>query len=1377
AKDKAMAQIVNNGLISVSKNGSVNLIGGSVKNNGVIKVEDGNILLLAGQKVTISDITNPTITYSVVAPKNEAVNLGTIFAKNGKIQIHAGSVVNKGTLNANSVSKDKSGAIILSAKEGEANIDGTVTLNNANFKAGSLTITGKKVVLNSGAKVELTGKQGGTVYIGGDERGQGKIQLAEKTEIKQGASVNVSGSEKGGKAIVWGDLAQVDGKITAKGKDKKNSGFVETSGKYLGVGKTAKVEAKEWLLDPYNVRIVAQNSTQSENNISASPAITVTGEDAVIFNSTITTALNKGTDVNITTTDSINRNNGSQQGDLTVEADIIKTSGDDATLTLTANNKFTQQKNTKIKSEHGKLNVTINSGNGLELKGEIDTKEGDLNIKTTTDQAFIENAILRGKGIVQINGKNNGSDTFNNKNNNLNGNNFTHNRFTIKNATFEGYGTEGLKLQYNSPAKDWYRGKYDVIGNWEGSITTRGKVVFERRVTDRNSQNVSISTHNWRANLKVENGSFEFLERESKSGYSNAYDKYKDYKLVNIDQNVIFETAENSTVTFNLKPYLGNVHGNNNTPRGLSVSADITAKGKGHVTFDASANGYSVAGIYFDKRSDGKSTTIKTEGTTTLEFKGRSHSRDGLAIKNPLVLDAQAGSHIILNGSRGDGSRAVDVSADVTIQGEGETSIKSTSGNVEVNAKIHSDSRPVNIISAKDIKIKENVEVTGKSVNLDAAEHLNLENKATVTATMGDAVLSGKNITLSGNVTALASKVNVTATDTFTQDVRSEVMGKTGVTVSSKDATIGGIKSEAGNIEIGATNNVLVKGPLNTDNFSENTISVMAGKDLSIEYSGKLDGHSIVLKAGENLKVGDKVQAAAIKNLDVTGKNITNAGNLISVTGNVGVTATETFINTEMAQLKGQAGVTVNAKDANVAGQVTAETGTASVIAENTASITGNVSGQNVELEGKNSLTIAENAQVTATADDVSLKGTTITNSGTVTATQGTVNVAATENFTNTVTGNLTGKTDVAVNAKNAANEGEIHAEKGNIKVTTEETFVNAESGILEAKQKVEVEAKDATIAGEISGGSVALLVKNALDIVKDAFVIAKETDVSLSGENITNSGTVLAGNGGVTVNAREKFENLPDGNLVAKNAVTVNAKDADIAGGVQSKEGALSVMATQDLTVKDNANVLAKEKVSLTAGNDLTTGVGSTVKSENGDVALAGNNITNSGTVTAENGGVEVTATEKFINTETGNLTGKGNVTVNAKDADIAGGVQSKEGALSVMATQDLTVKDNANVLAKEKVSLTAGNDLTTGVGSTVKSENGDVALAGNNITNSGTVTAENGGVEVTATEKFTNTETGNLTGKNNVTVTAENAEVAGTVMAETGAANITAT
>ncbi|EFA29488.1 conserved hypothetical protein [Haemophilus influenzae HK1212] len=108
--------------------------------------------------------------------------------------------------------------------------------------------------------------------------------------------MDVSGSEKGGRAIVWGDLAQVDGEIIAKGKDKENGGFVETSGKYLGVGNTANVEAKDWLLDPYNVRIVAGSGDSTNTNM-----FTATGNDAVIYNTTITAALNKGTNVTITT--------------------------------------------------------------------------------------------------------------------------------------------------------------------------------------------------------------------------------------------------------------------------------------------------------------------------------------------------------------------------------------------------------------------------------------------------------------------------------------------------------------------------------------------------------------------------------------------------------------------------------------------------------------------------------------------------------------------------------------------------------------------------------------------------------------------------------------------------------------------------------------------------------------------------------------------------------------------------------------------------------------------------------------------------------------------------------------------------------------------
>ncbi|WP_105906253.1 filamentous hemagglutinin N-terminal domain-containing protein [Haemophilus influenzae] len=564
AKDKAMAQIVNNGLISVSKNGSVNLIGGSVKNNGVIKVEDGNILLLAGQKVTISDITNPTITYSVVAPKNEAVNLGTIFAKNGKIQMHAGSVVNKGTLNANSVRKDKSGVIILSAKEGEANIDGTVTLNNANFKAGSLTITGKKVVLNSGAKVELTGKQGGTVYIGGDERGQGKIQLAEKTEIKQGASVNVSGSEKGGKAIVWGDRAQVDGKITAKGKDKKNSGFVETSGKYLGVGKTAKVEAKEWLLDPYNVRIVSSPTPQSAGVSNSPTPITITGsnKDVTILNTTIETALNAGTDVTITTAEATSVTNVGGDGNFTVEADIVKSGmAAEANLTMIANHTFTQNTGTSIKATAGKLNLNVTAHKDLVLKGEIDTNQGTLNI-TTKGNATLEGATLKANGTLTITAENTG-----NSDRTLN----------VSNVNLTGYGT-GLTLNVSDKAK--------IKGTWGGDINVTGNVSYEHTLADHTKE----SHHDWAANLTVDNGKFTFSDLNNHNQIQDGVTQNE--PILKISKDVKFDVKNSTdTVTFDVKQHGGSAGTNSLLDNKNSSDISYISKLATHINSNLTVRG------------------------------------------------------------------------------------------------------------------------------------------------------------------------------------------------------------------------------------------------------------------------------------------------------------------------------------------------------------------------------------------------------------------------------------------------------------------------------------------------------------------------------------------------------------------------------------------------------------------------------------------------------------------------------------------------------------------------------------------------------------------------------------------------------------------
>ena len=55
----------------------------------------------------------------------------------------------------------------------------------------------------------------------------------------------MSGKEKGGRAIVWGNIALINGNINAQGSDiAKTGGFVETSGHYLSIDDNVIVKTK-----------------------------------------------------------------------------------------------------------------------------------------------------------------------------------------------------------------------------------------------------------------------------------------------------------------------------------------------------------------------------------------------------------------------------------------------------------------------------------------------------------------------------------------------------------------------------------------------------------------------------------------------------------------------------------------------------------------------------------------------------------------------------------------------------------------------------------------------------------------------------------------------------------------------------------------------------------------------------------------------------------------------------------------------------------------------------------------------------------------------------------------------------------------------------
>ncbi|MEX4604385.1 hypothetical protein MY787_09050, partial [Haemophilus influenzae] len=97
--------------------------------------------------------------------------------------------------------------------------------------------------------------------------------------------------------------------------------------------------------------------------------------------------------------------------------------------------------------------------------------------------------------------------------------------------------------------------------------------------------------------------------------------------------------------------------------------------------------------------------------------------------------------------------------------------------------------------------------------------------------------------------------------------------------------------------------------------------------------------------------------------------------------------------------------------------------------------------------------------------------------------------------------------------------------------------------------------------------------------------------------------------------------------------------------------------------------------------------------------------------------------------NTATGNLTGKNNVTVTAENADVAGTVTAETGAANITATNDLSIKEGSKV-SGGSVGLKAGENLNVAENAGVTATEGDATLAGKNISNSGTVTAEKGNV-----------------------------------------------
>ena len=282
--------VVNNGSIT---GGSVYLVGNAVTNNGLISSPNGEVVLAAGNSVELVNPGTPNLRVEIVAPDNEARNLGTITAEAGRIGIYAGLINSSGTLNASSAVAE-GGKILLKASQsitlsagslttasgttggrveiqsGDTTlVSGAITAAGSTGSGGTAHVLGRQVGLIDAASVDVSGQTGGgTVLVGGDYQGNNPtIQNAFRTFVGADASINANAvaAGDGGKVVVWADDAtRFYGNIAARGGAVGgNGGFVEVSGKryldYRGLSdlRAPSGLAGSLLLDPSDINIIA----------------------------------------------------------------------------------------------------------------------------------------------------------------------------------------------------------------------------------------------------------------------------------------------------------------------------------------------------------------------------------------------------------------------------------------------------------------------------------------------------------------------------------------------------------------------------------------------------------------------------------------------------------------------------------------------------------------------------------------------------------------------------------------------------------------------------------------------------------------------------------------------------------------------------------------------------------------------------------------------------------------------------------------------------------------------------------------------------------------------------------------------------------------
>ena len=1177
---KAGAAIVNQGALTTNAGGYIVLAADRVSNSGTIRTPDGKAVLAATERVTLQldngGLTSVQVTGDVVNALVE--NRGLVSARNGQVFLTAhgrdmlmNTVLNvSGVVEAGGMHRRDGNIVLDGGNSGVVHLSGSLQADNASGKGGKIVVQGQNLLLDKGSSITATGSQGGgEVYVGGGWQGKDAgIRNADKVVMQDSALIDVSATDtgNGGTAVLWSEsFTNFRGQISAKGGEQGgNGGKVETSSRgNLQAFGTVTASAKKglagnWLLDPADITIV---SATSDTNVSNSNGIfTPNSTNSQVANTTINNRLNNGTSVTIQTS----HTSTLSKGNITVNADITKTSGSDASLTLKADGNITVNKNITVSQNSGKLDVNLlaaNTTNGsavtIKTGANITTNGGNITIASANNSNVIRINVTGGNTTLNAGAGNvslSGQDvllniaSINAGNINLNGTG----NITVLNSTLNttskgnisllaaGGNTAMIKVENSNLSSNGGRITLDRMTDGENNAMTV-KVV-------NSTLNASSSSDRGNITIKAYNPNINLSKSEWNTTVRNAGSLLEINNSTLSGKNLTLEGNQIGENSRNLPVYLNNAtlttEGGNITLTGRSSNGSNAAQLELRATNTLTANNGSII-INHDK-SDGASNTsaLLLNGNNTLNATNGTISLMGnwtRFIYNELddhaVVKINGNANLSSTGGiniSGTGSQTGVAFGNVSVVLKGNTSITGTgasgvvfAGIVNINATGYNVSINGNATSNTDLYIKRagvlfqqrywsggNIHITAKTINVNGSSNTN--------ASGVEGIIYSYNGNQYTNVTLNASNISIIGSSKNGDGVRFD-----NLTTITENASIRGVSNGSGS-------GVQIAG-----NLSNTTINGSSQSGNGVTVS--------TVKAWGGLNPGNLTGDG---NSSITGSSDT--GNGVSIWGNVsGVN----FINGSSSNASG------NGSGVDINGSV------------NGGQISGNASGNG------NGVNISGNITDGNITGNATGNGAGVDISGNSTLNNTTVNGNGTDGSGVNISGNLTGDANSTITGNASGNGNGVNI-SGNI--------------------------TDGNITGNATGNGVDVYISGN-SILNNTTVNGNGTNGSGPGVDINGSvnGGQISGNASGNGNGVNISGNITGGNITGNTVNGVSVKEYYTVQQLsQRNQAALRALRSEGSDVLESSGYRAEQQtLTIRVCDDEKNCTRSTVSSEGTDV------------------------------------------------------------------------------------------------------------------------------------------------------------------------------